>query len=94
MNTNINLPAVKFGGAIRFYFPDFPDHKLNGMMQWGAGAFTGDFNGKKTRSVAYGMHPNGLDQSYITTDMFGTDKVLVKSWHHGCDPEYFYLTNK
>lgn len=80
----------KMYGSMRYYFPDFPDHELNGMMAWGAGKFEGEYNGKMTRKVVYGMDTRGYE-FFVKPEMFGVERVLVKHWYPGPATEFFYL---
>lgn len=93
-------------GEMRYYFPNHPEHKLNGCFAHGTGPSTGTMEGKKTRDLIttfegtesnYATAP-GLweDELRITADDFDSDVVLVKQWFSdgfGIEPEYFYLTN-
>lgn len=96
MSTQVEIPQVKMGGQLMYYFPEFPDHKLNGMYAYGAGRYEGEVKGKKARKIIYGLKARLQDvyirdEVYITPDMFGAEQVLVKSWAAGDPPEYFYL---
>lgn len=90
MTTYIAIP--KRDTEMRFYFPEFPTSKLDGMMAWGAGKFEGKHNGLKCRKDIYGMDQKG-NEFHVTPDMFpqSAGMVLVKMWHAGVGTEIFYL---
>ncbi len=90
----IDKSKIKFGTGIRFYFPEFPNHELNGMQCWGCGKYEGTHNGKPVREIAYGMTRSG-DEAFIDPkEDFGVDMILVKFWHFQGESEFFYLKSK
>jgi hypothetical protein len=92
--------ALKRGGN-RVYFPDFPNHPLNGAAFERAGAFKGREDGIPCRGElsVFEATPHNISQPsgiwdesfYITPDMFGVEKVKVLLYFAGVDSETFYL---
>lgn len=92
--------ALKKGG-IRVYFPEFPNHPLNGATFQRCGKYINEYNGLKTRkelSVFEDTEHNRNNPSShwvenftISPSDFNTEKVLVKSWFCGEIDEEYYL---
>lgn len=84
---------VQMHGYIRFYFPDFPNHPLNGMFAHGRqGSRPKAEDGKFQMGYLLGYHKSG--DVRITAADFGTNKVLVKQWYapdYDQPTEEFYL---
>jgi len=85
----VALPKTKMGGAIQFFFPEFPNHPLNGMYAYGCGAWVGEIDGKMARRDIFGLYDQ-YGHVPVTTENFRADRVLVKEWFGG-EVEYFYL---
>lgn len=84
---------VQMHGLSRFYFPDFPNHPLNGMFAHGRqGSRPKADDGKFQMSYLLGYNKKGDVQ--ITVEDFGAEKVVVKQWYapdYDCPSETFYL---
>ena len=95
MKTNLTLTdtrkALKPGGGVLVYFPDFTKHELNGA------AFR--HTDCKTKLTVFEASDNNLSRSAgywfetirITPDMFGVESVRVRIDYNGYDEKEFFL---
>ena len=94
------MKALKKGNQ-RVYFPEFPDHPLNGASFERNGASTGELNGLIKRKVltVFEETDENLNSPAshwfgsfsITPEMFGADTVKVNFWFCGKVDETYIL---
>lgn len=90
-------------GKSRFYFPEHPDHPLNGASFASASCYTGTYKGLHTRKVVEVWESNYRNNNYsdaywegtfpVTAKDFGADIVLVHHWSAELGSNRFYLKN-
>lgn len=68
----------KMNGPCRFFFPDYPDHPLNGMQAWGVGPVIRKAEGvHDIHSEAWGRDTE-MRRYDIPTDQFPADAQFIK----------------
>jgi len=94
------MKALKRGSA-RVYFPEFPNHELNGASFESHGSYTGKVNGLKKRNLLtvfketeenmFSPSLHWFGSFEITPHMFGVSSVKVKFWFCGGVEETYIL---
>ena len=87
---------------LKVYFPEHPDHELNGATFSGCGGYTGSENGIPLRNSLVVFEdtehnrtqPSGhwRETFEIKPEMFGAEKVLVHFWFGDSIDEVYILT--